>query len=57
VRLNSSDRGTLLRVPGIGPETVRRILNARREGRIRSIDALGVRGKRADTIRKYVIFE
>ncbi len=57
VRLNTSDRGTLLKVPGIGPETVRRILTARREARIKSIEALGVRGKRAATIRKYVIFE
>ena len=57
VRLNSSDRDSLLRVPGIGPETVRRLLKARREGRIRRIEDLGVRGKRAETIRKYVIFE
>ncbi len=57
VRVNSSDRGALLKVPGIGPETVRRILQARRDGRIRNIEALGVRGKRAATIKKYVIFE
>ena len=57
VRLNTSDRETLLRVPGIGPETVKRLLKARRGGRIRRVEDLGVRGKRAETIRKYVIFE
>ncbi len=57
VRVNTSDRESLLRVPGIGPETVKRLLKTRREGRIRRIEDLGVRGKRAETIRKYVIFE
>lgn len=57
VRLNTSDRDSLLRVPGIGPETTRRLLKARREGRIRRIEDLGVRGKRAETIKRYVVFE
>jgi predicted DNA-binding helix-hairpin-helix protein len=57
VRVNASDRESLLRVPGMGPETVRRLLKARREGRIRRIEDLGIRGKRAETIKRYVIFE
>lgn len=57
VRVNNSDKEALLKVPGMGPETVRRLLTARREGRIGRIEDLGVRGKRAETIRKYVTFE
>ena len=57
VRINRSDRETLLRVPGIGPETARRILCRRREGRLTGIDDLGIKGKRAEKIREYVIFE
>jgi predicted DNA-binding helix-hairpin-helix protein len=57
VRVNTADREALLRVPGIGPETVKRLLKARREGRIRHIEDLGVKGKRAQTIRRYAVFE
>jgi predicted DNA-binding helix-hairpin-helix protein len=57
VRISAADRETLLRVPGLGPETVKRVLNARREGRIRSIEDLGVKGKRAETIKRYALFE
>ncbi len=57
VRVSSSGRNALLRVPGIGPETASRILKLRREGRVRRIEDLGVRGKRKETIKKYVIFE
>jgi len=34
VEINSAPRRTLLRVPGLGPVSVRRIVQARREGRI-----------------------
>lgn len=57
VRINRSDRETLLRVPGIGPETARRILNTRRDKRLTGIDDLGIKGKRAKKIREYVAFE
>jgi predicted DNA-binding helix-hairpin-helix protein len=57
VRVNTSDREALLRVPGLGPETLRRLLKTRRNGKIRDAEDLGVRGKRAETIKKYVIFE
>ena len=43
--LNRADKGELLRVPGLGPVAVRRILNARKSGgRVRSLESLGVRG-------------
>jgi predicted DNA-binding helix-hairpin-helix protein len=57
VRLNSTDRETLLRVPGLGPETVGRILRVRRERKVRSLNDLGLKGKRAKKIESYVIFE
>ena len=40
IRLDRADRQTLLRVPGLGPITVKRILQARREGPLRSLDTL-----------------
>lgn len=57
VRVNTSDREALLRVPGLGPETVKQILNARREQKITKLEALGLKGRRADKIKSYVIFE
>ncbi len=51
VEVNRADRRDLLRIPGIGPRTVGRILDARRGGsRIRSVDdlkRLGVNTRRA----------
>jgi predicted DNA-binding helix-hairpin-helix protein len=57
VRINTSDRETLLRVPGLGPETVKRILNIRRDRRITRLENIGVKGKRNQKINSYVIFE
>ena len=45
VDLNRADREDLLRVPGLGPVAVRRILAARKQGgRVRSLESAGVRG-------------
>ncbi len=57
VRINKADRETLLRVPGIGPETASRILKARREHRITRLEYLGIRGKRLEKVKGYVILE
>ncbi|HXX56518.1 MAG TPA: hypothetical protein VEI96_00790 [Thermodesulfovibrionales bacterium] len=57
VRINTADREALLRVPGIGPDTVRRIIEARRDRRLSRIEDLGIRGKRLQKIKSYVIFE
>ena len=57
VRINTSDREELLRVPGIGPETVTRILKTRRERKIGSLQALGIKGKRLEKIEGYAIYE
>ena len=48
VNVNRADKAELLRVPGLGPVSVKRILDARRNGlRIRSLESIGVRGARA----------
>ncbi len=57
VRINTSDREALLRVPGLGPETIKQILKARSKQKIARLEALGLRGKRADKVKGYVIFE
>lgn len=57
VRINSSEKETLLRVPGLGPDTVQSVLEIRREGRITRLEALGIKGKRLDKVKRYVVFE
>ena len=43
VDLNRADRAELLRVPGLGPVAVRRLLAMRKKGgRIRSLEAAGI---------------
>ncbi|MEA3366690.1 MAG: radical SAM protein [Planctomycetota bacterium] len=56
VDLNRADRHELLRVPGFGPVTVRRILACRRGGgRIHSLRQLGPMGRRLARAARYVI--
>jgi len=57
VRINTSDREALLRVPGLGPDTVGKILKIRRDRRITRIAELGIKGKRLEKVNSYVIFE
>ncbi|RJQ46189.1 MAG: radical SAM protein [Nitrospiraceae bacterium] len=57
VRLNTSDKETLLKVPGLGPDSVSRILKTRRERRITQLEDLGIRGKRLQKVREYVVME
>jgi len=57
VRLNSADKEVLLRVPGLGPETAERIVMARRERNVTQLSDVGLKGKRAEKINKYVLFE
>lgn len=57
VRVNKADKDTLLRVPGLGPETVKKVLLIRRGGRITAVEDLRIRGKRAETLRRYLLFE
>ncbi len=57
VRINTGYKEALLRVPGLGPETVGKIIEVRRERKISALSDFGVKGKRAGKIKSYVIFE
>ncbi len=57
VRINKADKEALLRVPGLGPETVMKILKTRRETKITRIDDLGIKGKRLEKVKRYMICE
>jgi predicted DNA-binding helix-hairpin-helix protein len=57
VKINTSAKEALLRVPGLGPETVKKIVEARRERKITRLEDLGLKGKRIDKAKSYVIFE
>jgi predicted DNA-binding helix-hairpin-helix protein len=57
VKINKAGREELLRVPGLGPDTVKRILITRTSGRIRGPEDLGVKGKRLEKIKQHVVFD
>jgi predicted DNA-binding helix-hairpin-helix protein len=55
VDVNKADELTLLRIPGIGPATAKRIMKMRKGGgRISSPDSLPLRGKRLSLAGKYL---
>ncbi len=56
VDINRAPRLDLLRVPGLGPVTVKQILERRRQSRIRSIEDVGKVGVRLGTATKYLSF-
>ncbi len=56
VALNDASRMELLRVPGLGPVMVNRILELRRQERLHSLDQLGRVGARLEKARQYVAF-
>jgi predicted DNA-binding helix-hairpin-helix protein len=56
VNTNRASRFSLLRVPGLGPLTVRRILERRKQSRINSIDDVGKVGVRLQKASKYLSF-
>lgn len=57
VRINTSVREALLRVPGFGPNTVNMILKMRHNRRISRLEDIGMKGKRLEKAKGYVIFE
>ena len=57
VRLNTSDSEALLKVPGLGPETVGKILKIRRERKIARLEDIGLKGKRLENVKSYVVVE
>jgi predicted DNA-binding helix-hairpin-helix protein len=56
VNVNYASRFELMRVPGVGSVTAKRILELRKEGRIRSIENLGKVGARLTKAGKYLAF-
>jgi predicted DNA-binding helix-hairpin-helix protein len=56
MNINRASRFALLRVPGLGPVTVNRILEQRRAGRIRHIEDVGKVGVRLKKAEKYLAF-
>jgi predicted DNA-binding helix-hairpin-helix protein len=56
LNINTAAKFSLLRVPGFGPITVKRILQQRKLGRIRSIEDVGKTGIRLKKAKKYLTF-
>lgn len=56
VNANRASKTELLRVPGLGPLTVGRILQGRRTGRIERLDDIGPVGTRLGKAAKYLSF-
>lgn len=56
VNVNWASKFELLRVPGLGPVTVRRILERRKKERIKCIEEVGKVGVRLEKASKYLVF-
>ena len=56
VYINRADKEALLRVPGLGPVSVKRIIQVRKYNRIRELSALGIKGKLAEKAGRYLAF-
>ena len=56
VNINRAPKSSLLRVPGLGPVTVQRILQRRKQGRVHSMDEVGKVGIRLRKAREYLTF-
>lgn len=57
IRVNQADREALLRVPGFGPLTVKRLLDQRRQGRLHTLHGLNLRGSRLQQALAYIRFD
>ncbi len=56
VNVNTADRETLLRAPGIGLTTADRIIERRRLSRLHSLADVGVKGKRLEKAATYLAY-
>ncbi|MCK5113408.1 MAG: radical SAM protein [Phycisphaerae bacterium] len=54
VKITRATRNELLRVPGLGPTYVSRILDTRHNGILRGLRDVGLRGKRLEATSRYV---
>jgi predicted DNA-binding helix-hairpin-helix protein len=56
VNINRASRFSLLRIPGLGPVTVKRILEQRKSAKIRRMEDVGKVGIRLKKASKYLVF-
>ena len=56
LRVKTAERWQLLRVPGLGPVTVKRILEARRQTRLRGVEDVKLKGRRGTLAAAYLDF-
>ena len=56
VRINSADKEALLRVPGLGPLSVKKILQLRKTGKIHNLESIGIKGKTAQKAAVFLDF-
>ncbi len=56
VNVNRASKCSLLRVPGLGPLTVKRILERRKQSRLTAIEDVGKVGVRLQKARRYLAF-
>jgi len=56
VDVNAASRLALLRVPGIGPVTAKRIVEQRKQRRLARVEDVGKVGVRLEKARKYLVF-
>ncbi|MBN2591842.1 MAG: radical SAM protein [Sedimentisphaerales bacterium] len=56
ININKASKFTLLKVPGLGPVTVNRIIKARKTSLIRNIEQVGKVGSRLEKSEKYLTF-
>lgn len=56
VNINKASRMTLLKIPGLGPVTVKRILELRKQGPLRRISEVGKVGVRLEKAKQYLSF-
>ncbi|MDD3119695.1 MAG: radical SAM protein [Victivallales bacterium] len=56
VYINRAEREVLLRVPGLGPVSVKKIIAARRQTRLRDLATVGITGKLAIKAGRYLVF-
>jgi len=56
ININKASKFSLLRVPGLGPITVKRILQQRKQRRIKTIEDVGKTGVRLKKAKKYLTF-
>ena len=54
--INKASKFSLLKVPGLGPVTVGRIIKLRSNSKIRNIEQVGRRGMRLEKASKYLSF-